>query len=149
MRGRDGVYLGDADDAVRALVRAIGWEKELDALVKNGRARLEKEWKAMEALGRAEVVLEAEEAVLAAQEKEAKGEEKEAGEEKTEVERKEEQKKPETSTTSAEPKELNEAARKIEEETAKDKAVEDEVGALTAGLASVKVEDKDKTRSKV
>lgn len=33
---RDGAFVGDCDDAVRALVALLGWEDELSALIEAG-----------------------------------------------------------------------------------------------------------------
>ncbi|BEI84470.1 hypothetical protein CcaverHIS002_0410740 [Cutaneotrichosporon cavernicola] len=144
-RGRDGVYLGDADDAVRELVRAIGWEEELDELIAEGQKRLETEWKAM---GATEMEVEAED---------SKAKEEAAGEDQSDVapavEAEAEAKnapkdagKDAAAATDkmAEGEPLLAAAKAIEAETAKDAALENEVEALTSGLAGVKVDDKAK-----
>lgn len=43
--GRDRFWEGDADDGVRRLAEELGWGEELEAMVTEGRERLEKEWK--------------------------------------------------------------------------------------------------------
>ncbi|KLT44680.1 NAD-dependent deacetylase sirtuin-2 [Cutaneotrichosporon oleaginosum] len=141
-RGRDGVYLGDADDAVRELVRAIGWEEELDALIEEGQKRLRSEWMAM---GAADA--EATET--------SDDEEKAADSEGEEVE-KEQAKGGEAEAAQdagtdklGENEPLQAKAKAIEAETAKDAALEDEVEALTAGIARAKLDEKDGPKGKV
>lgn len=43
-RGNDSLWLGDADDGVRALVEELGWTEEFEKLCREERQRLDKEW---------------------------------------------------------------------------------------------------------
>jgi ParB-like chromosome segregation protein Spo0J len=144
-KGRDGVYLGDADDAVRELVRAIGWEDELDALIEEGQKRLESEWKAM---GAAEGGDEEEAEESESKEKEQEIAKEEQAEAAAAVEAKEAKEAEEKAAKDvakpklAEDEPLQAKAKAIEAEVAKDAALEDEVEALTAGIAGVKVDEK-------
>lgn len=47
--GRDSFWEGDADDGVRRLAEELGWDEELDAMVMEGKGRLEREWEARSA----------------------------------------------------------------------------------------------------
>ncbi|BEJ15274.1 hypothetical protein CspHIS471_0410410 [Cutaneotrichosporon sp. HIS471] len=154
-RGRDGVYLGDADDAVRELVRAIGWEEELDELIAEGQKRLETEWKAMGATEEVEAEeVETEEVEAGSKVKEeakmeegSKVKEEAAGKEKSDVAPAvdvKEKTEPKDAAKMAEGEPLLDAAKAIEAETAKDAALENQVEALTSGIAGVKVDDKAK-----
>ncbi len=145
-KGRDGVYLGDADDAGRELVRAIGWEDELEALIEEGQKRLESEWKAMGAAEGGDEEEEAEE--LESKEKEQEIAKEEQAEAAAAVEAKEAKEAEEKAAKDvgkaklAEDEPLQAKAKAIEAEMAKDAALEEEVEALTAGIAGVKVDEK-------
>lgn len=43
-RGSDSLWLGDADDGVKALVDELGWTEEFEELCREERKRLDKEW---------------------------------------------------------------------------------------------------------
>jgi len=47
-RKGDLLWKGDADEGVRQLCIELGWEKDLDQLIEDGRAALEKKWRSME-----------------------------------------------------------------------------------------------------
>lgn len=49
--GRDALWLGDADEAIRALVKEIGWDDEFDELLLEGKSKLRQNWEEREKLG--------------------------------------------------------------------------------------------------
>jgi hypothetical protein len=47
-RSRDIFWGGDADDGVRRLAEELGWEEELEKVIKEGRRELEEMWRELE-----------------------------------------------------------------------------------------------------
>lgn len=76
-RGSDSLWLGDADDGVRALVEELGWAEEFDEICQEGEKRLRADWHKREAVAR-----EPEEVDSGAEEEDRGAEEEDSGDEK-------------------------------------------------------------------
>lgn len=72
-RGKDSLWLGDADDGVMALVDELGWTEEFEELCKEERKRLDKEWGEREAALAEKVEAEEKKGEASAEDKEESG----------------------------------------------------------------------------